>query len=190
MSVSKRSICFWLVLLALLGTWWYARRNPVFAEQCRTFYTLYVKPAADAGKALLRKQTEAVENQAGRASGSRFDRRGQTGEDVYRETLDGNANVPAQSTTGSLSPGMQIANGHAYGKHRHEFGFASREEMAAHIDRVVTSTGPPNVKRLEHGRAAYWDTATASVVITDPNTSDGGTAFKPGRGRAYFTNLR
>lgn len=182
MSISKRSLCTWLVLLAAFGTWGYARHNPAFAERCRTFHTTYVKPVCDAGKALLQRQTTAAKKELARTSGSsRFDRREQTGN---------NTRPTAQSARENLSPGGQIANGHAFGKHKHEFGFASRAEMATHIDQVINSTRSSNVRYLQGGRVAYWDDTTASVVIVDPNTTDGGTAFKPGRGRAYFTNLR
>lgn len=182
MSVSKRSLCTWLVLLSVFGTWGYARHNPAFAARCHTFHTTYVKPVYDAGRTLLQRQAEATKKEIARTSGSnRFDR---------RDLTNNASETTAKSTSRDLSPGTRIANGHAFGKHSHELGFASREKMATHIDRVITSTGPPNIKHLEHGRVAYWDTATASVVIVDPNTADGGTAFKPGRGRAYFTNLR
>ena len=33
---------------------------------------------------------------------------------------------------------------------------------------------------------AYWDDDEQAIVITNPDDPDGGTAFKPGRGKAYF----
>ncbi len=190
MSLSKRGLFSWLIVLTLLGVWGYSRVSPAFAGRCRSFYAVYVKPARDAGLVLLKREARSAEEEVVHPIGSRFDRRGQTGEDVYNQTLSHETSVPAAPVDDALSPGTRIANGHAFEKHRREFGFSSRGEMAAHVDRVIDSTGPPNVKRLRRGRVAYWDDASASVVIVDPNTADGGTTFKPGRGRAYFDNLR
>ncbi len=190
MSVSKRCLLSWLIVLTLLGVWGYSRVSPDFAGRCRSFYAVYVKPARDAGLALLKREARSAEEGVVRPVGSRFDRRGQTGEDVYRQTLAHDENASSPPAADTLSPGTRIANGHAFEKHRREFGFSSRGEMAAHVDRVIDSTGPPDVKRLQRGRVAYWDDASASVVIVDPNTADGGTTFKPGRGRTYFNNLR
>jgi hypothetical protein len=93
------------------------------------------------------------------------------------------ANAPA--VTGSW--GTRIAAGHAFAKHGGEFGFSTRAEMAAHIDHVIARS---SVRRLSGGRVAYWDDSSGTVVICDPHSADGGTAFKPGRGRRYFEGLR
>lgn len=84
--------------------------------------------------------------------------------------------------------GSRIAAGHAFAKHGHEFGFHLPAEMAAHIDRVIAS--PSATRHLSRGREAYWDDGTGSVVICDPGSADGGTTFKPDRGRAYYEGLR
>ncbi len=91
----------------------------------------------------------------------------------------------APAFTGSW--GSRIADGHAFTKHGGEFGFSTRAQMAAHIDRVIA--GSPS-RRLSGGRVAYWDDSSGTVVICDPSTADGGTAFKPGRGRRYYEGLR
>ena len=83
---------------------------------------------------------------------------------------------------------QEIAGGHAFGKHASEFGFKTRPEMAAHVERVMAN--PDATKNLLRGRTAYWDEATQSVVIRDPSSPDGGTVLKPRLGRAYFDNLR
>ncbi len=45
-------------------------------------------------------------------------------------------------------------------------------------------------KSLEGRRYAYWDQSTDTVVITDPSNPDGGTAFKPTNGYAYYKGLQ
>ena len=47
--------------------------------------------------------------------------------------------------------------------------------------------------RLSAGRKAYWDDKTGTVVIvviTNPKDPDGGTAFRPVRGKDYFKDLQ
>ncbi|MDD4019501.1 MAG: hypothetical protein PHV28_16345 [Kiritimatiellae bacterium] len=105
------------------------------------------------------------------------------------------ANQPAARSTAppaiqTRSVGQRIANGHAFAKHAAQFGFSSRDQLAAHIEQVVRSAGPSNTRSLLRGRTAYWDGKSGTVVIVDPNTADGGTAFKPDRGRRYFEALR
>ena len=98
----------------------------------------------------------------------------------------GESVTPAAASPSSW--GSRIAAGHAFAKHGAEFGFSSPDQMAAHIDRVIAS--PSASRQLSRGREAYWDDATGSVVIVDPNSHDGGTAFKPDSGRRYFERLR
>jgi hypothetical protein len=94
----------------------------------------------------------------------------------------------AQPVAHSDSMGTRIAAGHAFAKHGREFGFATRDQMAAHIDRIVAS--PSASRALSRGRRAYWHESSGTVVIYDPSTADGGTAFKPNRGRHYYEGLR
>ena len=90
--------------------------------------------------------------------------------------------------------GEEIANGHAYEKHviqQSEFndlGIKTKEQFARHIENVVKN--PTSTKELSGGRSAYWDQSTGTVVIRNPKPGDGGTAFRPVNGRAYFDNLR
>ena len=95
---------------------------------------------------------------------------------------------PPPTATNLQSWGSRIAAGHAFAKHGAEFGFTARAELAAHIDRIIAS--PSASRHLSRGREAYWDDATGTVVICDPSTADGGTAFKPDRGRKYYEGLR
>ncbi|WP_157025719.1 hypothetical protein [Paraburkholderia heleia] len=87
----------------------------------------------------------------------------------------------------------QIANGHAFDKHvveQDEFGssIATKDHFAKQIENVLNN--PSATKQLSNGRSAYWDDSTGMVVIQNPNATDGGTAFKPKNGKAYFDNLR
>ncbi|WP_305038496.1 MULTISPECIES: hemagglutinin repeat-containing protein [unclassified Enterobacter cloacae complex] len=90
--------------------------------------------------------------------------------------------------------GKEIAGGHAFEKHvlqQGEFtglGIRTRSQFAQHIENVVKN--PTSTKELSNGRSAYWDQSTGTVVIRNPKASDGGTAFRPVNGRAYFDNLR
>lgn len=67
-------------------------------------------------------------------------------------------------------------------------GIRTRAQFAQHIENVVKN--PTSTKELSNGRSAYWDQSTGTVVIRNPKASDGGTAFRPVNGRAYFDNLR
>lgn len=64
----------------------------------------------------------------------------------------------------------------------------SKEQFAQHIENVVKN--PTSTKELTNGRSAYWDQSSGTVVIRNPKAADGGTAFRPTNGRAYFDNLR
>lgn len=86
----------------------------------------------------------------------------------------------------------QIAHGHAFEKHvlqEGQFpGILTREQFAHTIQRIMDH--PSASKPLARGRMAYWDDVTGTVVIRDPRTGDGGTAFKPSTGRSYFEHLK
>jgi len=86
--------------------------------------------------------------------------------------------------------GGKVANGHAYNLHvidRGEFPeINNRQEFADLIDDIIQR--PDENKALTGGRHAYWKDDT--VVITNPRDPDGGTAFRPTRGKAYYDNLR
>jgi filamentous hemagglutinin len=90
--------------------------------------------------------------------------------------------------------GKEIAGGHAFEKHvlnQGEFkglGIRTREQFANHIENVVNN--PTASRQLSGGRSAYWQDSTGTVVIRNPRAADGGTAFQPTNGRAYFDGLR
>lgn len=83
----------------------------------------------------------------------------------------------------------RIAGGHAWLKHRGEYPeFATEAEFADHIDQVMAN--PSARKKLSKGRTACWDDHSRTLVIRDPNSPDGGTAFRPTAGKVYFDNMR
>jgi filamentous hemagglutinin len=87
---------------------------------------------------------------------------------------------------------QEIAGGHAFAKHvikEGQFpGITTPQQFAAHIEKIIDK--PSAVKNLSNGRTAYWDSASATVVIRNPKAVDGGTAFKPTDGVKYFENLK
>jgi filamentous hemagglutinin len=89
---------------------------------------------------------------------------------------------------------QEIAGGHAFEKHvlnQGEFkglGIRTREQFANHIENVINN--PTASRQLSGGRTAYWQEPTGTVVIRNPRAVDGGTAFQPVNGRAYFDGLK
>jgi RHS repeat-associated protein len=80
---------------------------------------------------------------------------------------------------------QRIAHGHAGTKHADEFPDAQgSDELAGRVAEIMRN--PTAVKQGARGRTAYWDEASATIVITDPNNPDGGSVFRPTNGREYF----
>ena len=82
-----------------------------------------------------------------------------------------------------------IANGHAFEKHvvnKGEFNafVKTRRDFMNHIDRIISN--PSATRQLSRGRTAYWDNSSNTVVIRNPNSRDGGTAFQPPNGKGIF----
>jgi len=82
----------------------------------------------------------------------------------------------------------RIANGHAFLKHAGEFGNISKDEFKELVQATISN--PSDARSLANGRTAYWNEGEHMVVIRNPNSADGGTAFRPAAGKAYFDNLR
>jgi hypothetical protein len=85
----------------------------------------------------------------------------------------------------------QISSGYAFQVHVLEADdfpeIKSREEFADLIFQVLTD--PASARRdLLEGREAYWSDVHETVVILD-RMSDGGTAFRPRKGKSYFRGL-
>jgi hypothetical protein len=86
------------------------------------------------------------------------------------------------------STAQAIAYGHAYAKHGYEFGVYSPYQLAIIVEDIINNASFS--KKISRGRTAYWDNSRHAVVITDPGHPDGGTIFKPARGKLYYDNMR
>lgn len=75
---------------------------------------------------------------------------------------------------------QEIAGGHAFEKHvlqRGEFpGIRTRDQFAEHIENVINN--PTYSGQLSSGRSYFYHQGSNTIVIRNPNTVDGGTAFK------------
>lgn len=113
--------------------------------------------------------------------------------DAAKGVGEANSLANAARLRGQLA-GKEIAGGHAFEKHvldQGEFkglGIRTREHFANHIEDVVNN--PTASRQLSGGRSAYWQDSTGTVVIRNPRAADGGTAFQPPNGRAYYNGLR
>ena len=81
----------------------------------------------------------------------------------------------------------RIGYGHAWSEHRVEFPEVSDREAFAQLVAHLLRTGER--KELNRGRVAYWSDEVQAIVIVSPSDPDGGTAFRPVHGRAYFDEL-
>jgi filamentous hemagglutinin len=88
---------------------------------------------------------------------------------------------------------QEISRGHAFQAHVIEGEdfpeIRTRDEFAEMIEKILTD--PESAQRLlREGRQAFWSDAERTLVIVDWFHEDGGTAFRPTRGKAYFQGLR
>ena len=88
-----------------------------------------------------------------------------------------------------------ISKGHAFDKHILDLndlrglGLRTRKQMADFVENIIRSATGTNVKSFGHGKTAYWDPSTDTIVIFDPGNRDLGTVFRPELGRRYFDTL-
>ncbi|AUR06012.1 hypothetical protein PhaeoP72_04095 (plasmid) [Phaeobacter inhibens] len=107
----------------------------------------------------------------------------------------------ACTATNNTEYSAAIAHGHAYTKHSAEFvhgkvidGLAFPDPTIANADEFATfllgiMNAPTESKPLANNRYAYWHTPTGTVIITNDNANDCGTAFRPLTGKTYYDNL-
>jgi pyocin large subunit-like protein len=81
----------------------------------------------------------------------------------------------------------KIAKGHSFTKHGHEFNISTTDELRDIVTAIIEN--PTEIKELSAGRTIYWDSKTGAVVILNPRDPDGGTIFKPRRGKLYSDSL-
>jgi hypothetical protein len=91
--------------------------------------------------------------------------------------------------------------GHAFENHQAEFAhghniaglkfpnasITTEPAFATFIAGIMNN--PTESKGLINQRTAYWHAATGTLVILNLNVDYCGTAFRPGLGKAYYTNL-
>jgi filamentous hemagglutinin len=83
-----------------------------------------------------------------------------------------------------------IRDGHGYKKHRNEFPeIKDEEDFGRMIDGVINNPSESK-ENLNDGRKAYWDDETGTLVIVDPGDADGGTVFRPEKGKDLFDELK
>ena len=80
-------------------------------------------------------------------------------------------------------------NDHSFDKHKDEFpGVETREDFAKELDRVRDSENTIS-KNFDGNKTAYWDGTTSTLVIINPNSPNGGTMYKPDRGKQDYDQL-
>jgi len=109
-------------------------------------------------------------------------------------TVDGvkivvQAAAQAAAVAPSLFPdAAKIASGHAWTKHGGDYPGMTQKEFENRIEQTMQNAKGSDVKQLSNGRTAYWNNKDSMVVIHDPHSPDGGTAFKTSQ--TYFNNLK
>jgi SPP1 gp7 family putative phage head morphogenesis protein len=83
----------------------------------------------------------------------------------------------------------KIAKGHGFESHivRQSKRYAdikSQKDYQQLIEKIIRNK--KDTKDLKRGRKAYWDEESGFFVVENPNDPDGGTAFRPSSGKAYF----
>jgi filamentous hemagglutinin len=108
---------------------------------------------------------------------------------AYFSSDDGEVNNYTGAVAGAIvNTASQIASGHGWAKHQGEFpGW----DQGKYEDTVrETMQQPDEVRTLSNNRTAYWNAKENMVVIENPADPDGGTAFRPMNGKAYFDELK
>ncbi|MHB8732984.1 MAG: hypothetical protein ACYDAB_14490 [bacterium] len=84
-----------------------------------------------------------------------------------------------------------IANGHSYDKHVGDQGEFPEIHSQAEFKDLISSVvnNPTQSGNLSDGRSYYYDQPSNTLVIVNPNSSDGGTCFRPTMGTGYISDL-
>ena len=106
-------------------------------------------------------------------------------EEILKRRAERAKNKPAKTKT---EVAQSIANGHAWEKHvilKGDFPeIKTKEEFKKHIEDVINN--PSASKKLEDGRKIHWQEEAGTFVVINHNDPDGGSAFKPTRGKGYY----
>jgi hypothetical protein len=87
----------------------------------------------------------------------------------------------------------EISKGHGFKEHGYQFGRPGRScTKEEYRDKILSVMRDPNaeIKQLEDGQTVFYQAATNTLVIVNPNDPDCGTMFKPDDGRIYFDELK
>jgi filamentous hemagglutinin len=87
-----------------------------------------------------------------------------------------------------LPAAQQIADGHAWGRHKKEFPGWDKQTFTEKDDETIKNATGGDLKQLSGGRSAYWNDKERMVVIRNPRSPDGGAAFRPKNDKTYFNN--
>jgi len=82
----------------------------------------------------------------------------------------------------------QIGQGHAFDEHADEFGASTSADLSS-IVRSVINDPSAEVGSLSNGRTLFYDRASNTLVIVDPNSEDSGSIYKPRGGQSYVNRL-
>ncbi len=108
---------------------------------------------------------------------------------AYFSSDDGEVNNYAPAVAGAiLNTASQIAGGHSWAKHQGEFPGWDQGKFEGTVKETMQQ--PDEVRSLSNNRTAYWNAKENMVVIENPGDPDGGTAFRPTNGKAYFDGLK
>jgi len=166
-----------------------------------------VTPSPEAAAQVVRMNKEGESGQTGSGGPPKKQKKGNGGEPP-QDNNGGNNGEPGQGWKDTLKNLLnnlysslentfknianKIAKGHAFKKHveqEQQFpNINNRSQFAQLIEKILRN--PSDSKNLSKGRMAFWDNDTGTIVIVDPDNADGGTAFKPEKGKNYFDFLQ
>ncbi len=119
---------------------------------------------------------------------------------AFALALSTGAAVAACGAASNAQFAAAIAHGHAYTKHAAEFVNGAVEAGLAFPDPTIANANdfagflegilnaPTQNKALVNGRHGYWDATTGTIIITNANVNDCGTAFRPSAGVTYYNS--
>jgi RHS repeat-associated protein len=107
--------------------------------------------------------------------------------EFYRASFSGQVGTIDPALAIALNAASQIANGHAWTKHQGEFPGWDQAKFGDTVKETMEN--PDEVRNLSGNRTAYWNAKENMVVIEDPASADGGTAFRPDQGKYYFDEV-
>jgi hypothetical protein len=82
----------------------------------------------------------------------------------------------------------RLIDGHSLEKHKHEYPRGwSQEKLRDHVAGVINH--PDDSESLENGRWKFWNDEMGTFVILNPRDPDGGSFYRPRRGKDYYNEF-